>query len=150
MSKKKRPKKKYNARTLAIPAYLSTLDPDLGKPDSVARFKDQTFLMKIANQTASIEDVFVQQQVFQTAWILAERMDSTEAIRRALSEGMRALATYMVKDPQTEVEDHFDCLCTTVDLCREVLETSGEVERLLALDAVLTGKVKMPHCAFKA
>ena len=98
MSKKKRPKKKYNARTLAIPAYLSTLDPDLGKPDSVARFKDQTFLMKIANQTASIEDVFVQQQVFQTAWILAERMDSTEAIRRALSEGMRALATYMVKD----------------------------------------------------
>lgn len=94
--------------------------------------------------------MFVQQQVFQTAWILAERMDSTEAIRSALSEGMRALATYMVKDPQTEVEDHFDCLCTTVDLCREVLETSGEVERLLALDAVLTGKVKMPHCALTA
>ena len=149
MSKKKRAKKKYHARALAIPPYLSSLDSDLGRPDPVARSKDQSFLLKIANQTASIEDVFVQQQVFQTAWILAERMDSTEAIRRVLSEGMRVLAAYMVQ-PQTEIYDHFDCLCTTVDLCREVLETSGEVERLLALDAVLTGKVKLPHCALKA
>lgn len=64
MSKKERVKKKCWPRTLAIPSYHFSLDQDFAVADPIARSKDRTFVLRIANRTASREDLAIQDKIF--------------------------------------------------------------------------------------
>lgn len=142
MSKKPRPKKHYRPRAVAVPPYLATLKAYDNGIDH--RENDRIFLLRIANRTASENDALIHVRLFQVAWLLAARMKEAKSLRECLREGILSIGYY--SDPEGKLEftsREFETLSTAVEVCRQIIENSGSVERAQAMNAVMSGRVEV-------
>lgn len=137
---KKRPKKHYRPRAVAVPPFLATMQSFGDNVDH--RENDRVYLLRVANRTATEEDGLIHVRLMQVAWILAARMENARALRECLRDGILAVGYY--SDPKGELEftqEHFEQLSAAVETCRGILDNSGHLERAQAMTAVLDKNV---------
>lgn len=140
MSKKPRPKKHYRPRAISVPPYLASL----GHFENAGKYRDhdRSFLLRVANRTADEEDIVIHLRLIQAAWLLATRMENTQSLRASLQSGipvLNACADGEKADPVTP--EMIDVLARSVETARGIIENSGHVERLQAMQAVVSGRV---------
>ena len=140
MSRKPRPKKKYQPRRIAVPSYVANLDPSIGEIQEKGRSEDRLFLLRIANRTAGNDDLVLHCQLLRAAWLLAEKMKDTETIKHCLFEGIEAIGAYLSKDPTDFTDQYFEKLSQAMEVCRSIFENSGKLERMHTMEAVLENR----------
>lgn len=142
MSKKPRSKKHYRPRAVAVPPYLATLNTYEDGIDH--RDEDRVFLLRVANRTVDEAALVIHCRLFQTAWLLAAKMEDAKVLRECMGGGLEAIGAYLAPDREAEfTPQEFERLSEAVETCRSILEMSGHVERAQAMAAVLSDKVSV-------
>lgn len=138
MSKKPRAKKHYRPRAVFVPPMLSTLkDPSLTEK---AKEEDRVFLLRVANRTADSQEIVVYGRIMQVAWVLAAKMENAVQLREMLREGLRSMGAYLSENHVEFSPNDFETLSESVEIARDILENSGQIERAQAMSAVLSGR----------
>ena len=140
MSKKPRPKKKYRPRAVSVPPYLNSFETQ--DQSNLGTDHDRTFLLQVANRTVDESELALQCRLMQAAWLLAENMENTKELRKAIFEGISAVGAYLSDDHQEFTQEAFEMLAIGVDTCRAILQTASRLERTQAMAAVLSGREK--------
>lgn len=140
MSKKPRPKKRYRPRSLAVPPYLGAMK--IGTRHN-HEAEDRAFLLRVANRTADAAEVVKNLEILQCGWVLASSMAESQTLRTCLKHGVQALDKYL--DPEGKEFDRqsFEALAQSVEVCRDIIEHAGQLERDQAFLAVVSGKVDL-------
>lgn len=144
MSKKNRPKKKYRPRAVSVPPYLNSIDALVGQTsaEELAE-KDRIFLLQVANRTIDEYDLASHVQVLRAAWVLAEKMENTQALRKCMTDGIVAIGCYLSEDHSEFTPECFEMLSVAVETCRAIMNATGRLERAQALDAAFKNKVNI-------
>lgn len=139
MPKTTRPKKRRRPRLITAPPFLADCS---FKKDSDRRGEDRSFLLRIANRTADKTEVLWYVRQIQAAWVLASRMEKTQELRRSLLCGILLLDTYLnPQNTDTIPPEALDLLCRSVETARAVWENAEHLERMQAMNAVISGRV---------
>lgn len=140
MSKKPRKKKKYHPRAISVPPYLNTIDKLTGQQSGFGREDDRIALLKIANRTATNDDLVMRIKLFQAAWVLAARMEQAKALRECLHSGIEAIGSYISVEHEDFTDEMFENLVLATETCRDIIEASGKIERTQAMATVMHGQ----------
>lgn len=135
-NKKKRTKKHYRPRAVAVPPYLGTFLSKEGLQERKVE-EDRLFLLRVANRTIEEEELVLYTRLFQMAWILASKMQDALKLREVIANGLRAVGAYLSPDAVEFDDEFFNDLSQAVEVCRGIIEQSGQLERAQALDAVM-------------
>ena len=132
-------KPRPNAPKILSPkAFFHKKEPlyqDSGKQERKVE-EDRLFLLRVANRTVEEEELVLYTRLFQMAWILASKMQDALKLREVIANGLRAVGAYLSPDAVEFDDEFFNDLSQAVEVCRGIIEQSGQLERAQALDAV--------------
>lgn len=125
---------------MAVPPYLGAMKIGT-RHDHEA--EDRVFLLRAANKTADSTEIVKYLEILQCAWVLASSMAESQVLRTCLKHGVQALDKYL--DPEGKEFDQasFEALAQSVEVCRDIIEHAGQLERDQAFLAVVSGKVDL-------
>lgn len=131
--------KRYKPKLVSVPPFLSCSTRDLRSWEKALNV-DSTYLLRVYNSTATIEDLQFLVKVIQIAWVLADLMEETQSLRQKLKKlGLESIAVYIECKQREKPMSRLTAnnIADAIDIARDIICKSGVIERSQAAKAVL-------------